>query len=160
MTHRLCAVLIALLLVTLFSCAHKTERADNEGRHAVMPPRATSVPVAPNRCRLICTLVNADTIDFSPAMTCRVRIDSVLGYGSSFGMPLYPGGMITLRIASIADAQSPADASADRTLPGGTMHPIRITSGTVLGGDVERNSVDENGGGSDFSMIDAAIRSR
>jgi hypothetical protein len=113
-------------------------------------PHARQSSIAPSRCRILGTVVESDTLITRPYPLCLVRIDSVLGYGSSFGMPLSEGQNVQVYI--VAFARDPARAPAD-TLG----HPV-IFAGSKLKGELEWNAVEGGDNGKlNFTMYDAVV---
>jgi hypothetical protein len=103
------------------------------------------------QCRIRATVVNitaVDTLGTAPGIWCRVRVDSILGYGSSFGLPLHEGSVITVRCATYGSqsVSNPAEAL--------WRH---IAAGSVIMGNTERNSVDDDGADVNFTLYDIVI---
>jgi hypothetical protein len=144
-----CTMLLALCMCSCFSCAHHIDRSEQPAAAArqVSPPLVHTPPVSPSRCRIIGTVLEVSSRDSATSafsVSVVVRIDSILGYGSSFGMPLVPGTPIHLRIASFA--QNTGAVS-------GTSVPAGFAVGSVLQGEIERASVEDDGSAAQNYMM-------
>lgn len=143
-------ILAAWCLLSCLSCGHRIDRAESYGSDPESLPHAQASPISPSRCRIRGTVIESDTLITRPHPLCLVRIDSVLGYGSSFGMPLSPGQNVHVSIISFTRdaARAPADTSG---------HPV-IFAGSKLKGELERNAIDGDGDGTlNFTMYEAFV---
>jgi hypothetical protein len=151
MNGRSRVILAACFMLLSLSCSHRLERAEQSSAFAQSVPHSQASSISPSRCSILGTVVESDTLITRPYPLCLVRIDSVLGYGSSFSMPLSTGQNVHVYIVSFA--RDPARAPADSL-----GHPV-IFAGSKLKGELERNAVDGGGdnGKLNFTMYDAVV---
>jgi hypothetical protein len=103
---------IIVLAFALAGCSHQSRNAVKEekqssGMAGSRPAMDQRVNVAPQRCRIVATILAIDNELLkqgdSPCakVPCNAsaRVDSILGYGSSFGNPLAIGETIMLHFA-------------------------------------------------------------
>jgi len=94
-------VMVSLCATLAASCSTPRDAKDQ----MTIPTPSPPIPLPPNTCRLKATIVNvlpvSGTTAGDPCSTAPcladVRVDSVLGYGSSFPAPLSAGNVIRLR---------------------------------------------------------------
>jgi hypothetical protein len=105
-------LMLSLILVLATGCSDRTKKAvkeesDSNKSSPRRPDMDQQVVVAPQRCRIVGTLVeiNPELLKEGNGpctkFPCRgiVRIDSILGYGSAFGNPLAIGQRVNVHFA-------------------------------------------------------------
>jgi len=121
-----------LVLVLMAGCSDQTKKAvkeesDSNKSLPRRPDMDQQVMVAPQHCRIVGTLVGIDTELLKEGngpctkVPCRgiVRIDSILGYGSSFGNPLAVGQRVNVHFAfTLAPTTKDLFPNMTETYPG------------------------------------------
>ena len=105
--NRTSGFLLAVLIMTLAGCKSSDESKESNDHQASVQqkPDTPSPGIAPGRCRVVATVVSIDpTLSAMAADPCGtapclavVRIEEVLGYGSSFGSVLRKGQEVKVR---------------------------------------------------------------
>jgi len=136
--HYMALILFGMLLLTCGGAGQKTA-ADSKksGGETVQP--GLPEKIAPGTCRIIGTITGID-----PALTsadpgnplskapgiARVRVDSIIGYGSAFGNPLSAGNEITVLFKFTL-------SPTKDILPGMTKRYPGLSMNTTFRADVE-----------------------
>jgi hypothetical protein len=127
MKARLLIVFVAASCMAACSAqVDKSVQEKNQRQQSNQVPIADQqTRIAPGRCRIVGTIVSIDsTLDEKGPCSrapCRaiVRVDSILGYGSSFGNPIALSKQISVRFAfTIAPTTSDLFPNAMEQLPG------------------------------------------
>ena len=125
-------LMLSLVLVLAVGCSDQTKKTvkDETAPDKNLPRRPDmdqQVVVAPQRCRIVGTLVgiNQELLKEGNGpcskVPCRgvVRIDSILGYGSSFGNPLAIGQRVNIHFAfTLAPTTKELFPNMTETYPG------------------------------------------
>lgn len=135
-------------LLTSSCSASKQEQSNDQLIQSAKERMAmdnSNVPLPPNSCRVVATIesidktlkgMNANDPCGKAPCVATVRIDSVLGYGSSFPKPLAAGTKIQVRFAHTLDATKDAMPEITPPLPGlsvGSTFAASITSAMAMG---------------------------
>ena len=105
--NRVSLLLLAALMLALAGCKSSDETKGDKDTQAAVQQKPDLPPpgIAPGRCRLVATVVSVDpTLSVMAGDPCGtapclavVRIQEVLGYGSSFGSVLGKGQEVNVR---------------------------------------------------------------
>lgn len=134
---------VGSIVLLLAGCTSHASLHGGGGDEKPDPAVSNQVVVAPDRCRLVMTIIEIDTT-LEPEGPCGkvpcttvVRIDSILAYGFSFPPVLNAGQVLRARFAYTTQ-------QSDRWIPALQIHYPGVSAGTQVLADVELSgSADE-----------------
>jgi|ERR1041385_1327776 hypothetical protein len=107
--HYLCYIAVCAIFISCGTSKQEKQGTDSTEvgkQQSTLQPEHTTI--APGHCRIIGTIVKVDSTLLSTDRSnpcakapcvASIRVDSILGYGSSFPKPLSVGSVITVKFA-------------------------------------------------------------